>query len=68
MSAARIDSMLREEGFHYTAADLQDRLSIALRETDEDRITIKIPGAYEMSWSRKTVEAALDEIDPFTGL
>ncbi len=75
MSAAKINSSLSEEGYHYTANDLQDRLATALREApvticerDTDRITIKIPSGSEMTWSRATVEAALAETDPFFGL
>lgn len=69
MSAATINASLREEGFHYTVDDLQTRLAMALQDNPgDDRITIKIPSAYEMSWSRKTVEAALAEADPFAGL
>ncbi len=68
MSAAKINSRLSEEGSHYTADSLQDSLSAALRNTDGDRITIKIPSGSEMTWSRATVEAALAETDPFYGL
>ncbi len=68
MSAAKINASLSEEGYHYTADDLQDRISAALQETDEDRITIKIPSGSEMTWSRATAEAALAETDPFYNL
>ncbi len=69
MSAAKINADLREDGFHYTVDDLQTKLAMALHDNPgDDWITIKIPGAYEMTWSRETVEAALVEADPFAGL
>ena len=58
----RINSHLREDGIHYTFADLQDRWEQAYDEAVEygDRsATIKIPSGSEFSAGIETVREAL---------
>ena len=68
-ATSRINASLAEDGYHYTVASLQDRISMALNDTPAgDWITFKIPSASEVTFKRSELQAALDETDPFEGL
>lgn len=69
-ATSRINASLAEIGAgHYTVATLQDRISMALKDTPSgDWITFKIPSASEVTFKRSDLEEALAETDPFEGL
>lgn len=69
----RINQSFAEDGLNATFASLQDRISLALKETphpDEDPewVTFKIPSGSEQTFRRSLLEEALAETDPFQGL